>query len=108
MARIDQVLSNEKSWGQYTVDIIGHAGLGAAFSIAPIAFVMLKLDWGFVDSMQIGVMFALFGGVVREVAQYAGSGKLHIEDRVLDVFHHVLGPPIAWILVQLTTLLFRL
>ena len=107
MARIDQVLAGEKAWLQYSLDVLGHAGLGAAYSLPIVAFVVLRLDWGFVRAMEVGLVFALFGGVVREIAQYAGSGKLHIEDRVLDVFHHVLGPPIAWGLVKLFAVLFN-
>ena len=107
MARIDQVLAGEKSWGKYALDVLGHAGLGAAYSLPIVAFVVLRLDWDLVQAIWAGLVFALFGGIVREIVQYVGSGKLHIEDRVLDVLHHVLGPPIAWGLVKLFAVLFN-
>ena len=99
MARIEQVLAGEKSWGAYVGDIAGHLGLGAAWSIVPIAVVVFAFDFGFGLSMAVGQPCALAGGTWRECRQYRKTGKLHLLDRSLDVLHHVLGPPVAWAIV---------
>ncbi len=103
MARIEQVLAGEKSWWKYALDVLGHAGLGAAFSVLPIAAVVW-FGWPFGLAIAVGLPFALGGGALREFLQWRKSGKLHLLDRVLDVAHHVLGPPIAWGLVHLVRL----
>lgn len=100
MARIDQVLSGEKSWGAYLGDVAGHFGLGVAWSIFPIAAVVFAADAGFGISMAVGEPCAIAGGTWRERRQWKKTGhdpaKLHLLDRALDVLHHVLGPPAAW------------
>lgn len=101
MARIDQVLSGEKSWGQYAGDVAGHMGLGAAWSVLPMAACIIGLDFGFGLSMAVGQPCALAGGVVRERVQHLDSGKDHPLDRSLDVLHHALGPPVAFGLIHL-------
>jgi hypothetical protein len=99
MARIEQVLAGEKSWGAYALDVLGHFGLGVAWSIGPIATVVFAADFGFGLAMAVGQPCALAGGTWREWRQYRKTGKLHLLDRVLDVLHHVLGPPVAWAIV---------
>ncbi len=104
MARIDQVLAGEKSWGKYALDVLGHTGLGAAYSVLPIAAMVFLLDAGFGLAMAVGQPCALAGGAAREVLQFQKSGKLHLADRLLDVAHHALGPPVAWGIVLLIRL----
>lgn len=99
MARIDEVISGEKSVWKYALDVLGHAGLGAAYSLPFIAWGVLASTWGFGFSMVAGIPIAFLGGLLRENYQFKKSGKLHLLDRVLDSAHHVLGPPIAWGLV---------
>ncbi len=111
MARIDQVRSGEKTKRQYALDVLGHAGLGAAVSVAPIGgIVYLGGDGAFWISMAVGEPIAVAFGVWRERRQWKKTGydpaKLHMEDRVWDVIHHILGPPIAWVLVTLALLPF--
>lgn len=96
MARIDQVLSGEKTWGQYALDVLGHAGLGVAYSLPVIFWTWPR--WGTVVAIVAGLAVALLGGAIREFVQYKKSGKLHLFDRVLDVAHHALGVPIALVL----------
>lgn len=106
MARWDQVMSGEKTWGQYSLDVLGHAALGIAYSILPIAATVLWLDWGFMEAMMVGQPLALGFGALREWLQWRSTGyepeKLHPTDRILDTLHHILGPPIAFGLVKLT------
>lgn len=94
MARIEQVWAGEKSWGQYSLDVLGHAGLGAVYSLP---FIVLGIWWEIGTSLfWFGVIWAaLTGGIVRETLQYLKSDKLHL-----------LGPPIAYGLVQLVLLFF--
>ena len=100
MARIKQVLAGEKSWGKYALDVLGHAGIGAGASVLPIAGAVFGLDVGFGLAMAIGQPFAIGAGAFREWRQFEKTGKLHLLDRILDVMHHVLGPPIAWGIVK--------
>ena len=104
MARIDQVLSGEKSWGKYSLDILGHAGLGAAYSLCAFIPTLIGLDVTPGFTFAAAYSCAILGAVIREAIQYGDSGKLHLLDRSLDVAHHLLGPPIAYGLVQLASL----
>ena len=105
MARIEQVISGEEPVWKYLLDILGHAGLGAAWSIFPIAFVVWFGLGGFWVSVAVGEPFALAGAAVREWWQWRKTGydpdKVHLKDRVWDTIHHVLGPPIAYPLAVL-------
>lgn len=101
MARIDQVLAGQKTWGQYALDVAGHAGLGGAYSLGPILLGLLVLDAGPWRLLAAGELFALIGGVLREVLQWRSSGRLHLVDRLLDVAQHLVGPPIVLGLVYL-------
>ncbi len=106
MARIDQVLAGEKTWGAWWLDQLGHAGLGAAWSIPFIGAGLIWLGWGFWFSWGIGLVPALIGGAVRDFYfQWKKSGfdpdKLHPLDRSLDTAFHAFGPPIAWSLASL-------
>ncbi len=105
MARIDQVLSGEKSWGKYALDVLGHAGLGTAYAL-PVAALAVFFSWGAAVAIVGGSIVALIGGAIREVIQYKKSGKLHLLDRVLDALHHVLGGPIAFGIMLLVRLAF--
>lgn len=105
MARIDEVLSGEKSWGKYALDVLGHTGLGVAYSLPFVAAGVVWLDWGFGLSMAVGEPVAVIGGALREWLQWRKADyepeKLNLLDRVLDTVHHVIGPPIAFGLVKL-------
>ena len=108
MARIKKVLSGEEPVWKYAVDVVGHAGLGAAWSVLPIAALVLGFDAGFGVAMAVGEPCALTGGAVREWLQWRKTGynpeKLHPEDRALDILHHALGPLAAWVIVLLIRL----
>lgn len=101
MARIDQVLSGEKSWGKYALDVFGHLGLGTAYALPFVAASLWLLHWAAPVALGLGAAAALFGGVVREVVQAAKTGKLHALDRALDALQHLLGAPVALLIVYL-------
>lgn len=101
MARIEQVLAGEKTWGAYALDVLGHLGLGAAYSLPVIAAGVFWLQLGAWRSLAAGLIVALFGGAVRELVQGLKSGKWHPADRILDTLHHALGPPVSLGLVYL-------
>ena len=103
MARIEQVLAGEATWGEYGLDILGHAGLGAAYTWAISTAATVALGWGGGPAVVAGSVAAPFGGLVREVVQGIKSGKLHPLDRALDVAHHLLGIPIGLGLWLVTT-----
>jgi hypothetical protein len=105
MARIDEVLAGEKTWGQYALDMLGHAGLGAAYSLVAIVPAVLFADFGFLLCMAVGEPLALLGGALREWVQSTKAKHPHPLDRVLDVLHHILGPPIAYGLVRVVVAL---
>lgn len=100
MARIEDVISGKVSKWKYALDVLGHAGIGAGASVLPIAAAVFFLHVGFGISMAIGQPFAIGAGAFREWRQYKKTGKLHPLDRSLDIAHHVLGPPIAWGIVN--------
>ncbi len=104
MARIDQVLAGEKSWGAYAVDVIGHTGLGLAYSL-PVVAIANALNWSGSVLWFIGLAAALTGGFVREVTQFDKANyepaKLHLMDRTLDILHHALGVPLAVLIITL-------
>jgi len=95
MARIDEVLAGEASWGAWWLDFAGHAGLGAAYALPFQAGALLWLDWSIPTALGIGLGAALFGGVIREVVQCVKSGKLHPLDRSIDALTHLVGAPVA-------------
>ena len=94
MARIDEVLAGDATWGSYALDVVGHVALGMAYAL-PLEVLALKLGWGAGWALLLGELIAVLGGTLRELAQGLRSRKWHLLDRVLDVLHHVLGPPIA-------------
>jgi len=94
MARIDQVLSGEKSWGKWWLDQLGHFGLGTAYAL-PAVVLSVWLDWGTTIALISGGAGALTGGVIREVLQYHKSQQLHFLDRFLDTLFHIPGAPAA-------------
>jgi hypothetical protein len=94
MARIDEVLTGEKTWSQYGLDVLGHAGLGAAYAL-PVAALGAWRDWQLAIVAVAALAFALGGGALREWIQARSTGKLHLLDRALDTAHHALGVPIA-------------
>ena len=94
MARIEECIAGEESWWAYALDVLGHTGLGTAYALVPVA-ACVWLGWGTGWAMISGVVFALTGGVVREVVQYKKSGKPHLLDRSLDALQHILGAPLA-------------
>lgn len=104
MARIEKVLAGEATWGEWWLDQLGHAGLGAAWA-APVSVAGAWLGWCWELTLAIAAVTALFGGVLREVAQYAKSGKLHFWDRFWDSVFHLPGAPIvvglAWLVKAL-------
>jgi len=104
VARIDQVLAGEKSWGKYALDVLGHAAIGLGASL-PAVIPGVLLGWPAWLTLLLGELLALTAGALRERAQYKKSGKLHLLDRVLDTAHHVLGPPIAFGLVHMVVAL---
>jgi hypothetical protein len=91
MARIDEVRAGEATWGEWWLDQLGHAGLGAIYSSVGTALGLFVIGWGPWASLGLGLSFALFGGVVREIVQLAKSGKLHFEDRLYDALFHLPG-----------------
>jgi hypothetical protein len=99
MARIEAVLAGEKSWGQYALDVLGHAGLGTAYALPFEAAAILWFGWAVPVALGLGAAAALVGGVLREIVQAVKSGKLHALDRALDALHHLLGGPIALLIV---------
>ena len=107
MARIDQVLAGEKSWGAYALDVLGHAALGTAYAL-PFVIVAFFLGWGVGIQLAAGAVAALLGGVIREIVQHRKSHKLHLLDRALDAVHHLFGAPIALSLFYLVMLCFYL
>jgi hypothetical protein len=106
MARIDEVLAGEESWAAWWVDVAGHAGLGAAYSL-PFEFLALWLGWGSGWAFGLGELVALFGGAARELYQGLKSRKWHLLDRTLDVAGHALGPLISFPLAYLVLRLVR-
>lgn len=100
MARLGKVLAGEETWGAYALDVLGHAALGAAWSVFPIMAGVHWLGWGFWLSWGFGLVPALAGGAIREWLQWRKADyepeKLHLPDRIGDTAHHVLGPPIGW------------
>jgi hypothetical protein len=95
MARIEQVLAGEKSWGKYALDVFGHLGLGTLYAL-PTTVAGVYLGAAAPLILSVGVIIALVGGVCREIAQYMGSRKAHFLDRSLDALHHILGAPVAF------------
>jgi len=95
MARLDEVLAGEKSWGQYSVDVLGHVALGTAYALPVIASGIVWLDDPVPVVLGLGAVAALFGGVIREMVQAVKTGKLHLLDRSLDALQHLLGAPVA-------------
>lgn len=93
MARIGQVLAGEKTWGRYAVDLLGHSALGAAFALP--ATIACVLSGQIILALLLGSIMARLVGLVRERIQYLRTGKLHLDDRLLDIMHHELGAPIA-------------
>jgi hypothetical protein len=98
MARLDKVLAGEASWADWTVDQIGHAGLGTAYAIPPAvasAIGWISPCW----AIAIGSALALFGGTLREFLQWKKAEfepeKMHPVDRVVDALFHIPGGPIA-------------
>ena len=112
MARLGKVLAGEETWGAYALDVLGHAALGAAWSVFPIAVGVQWLDWGFWLSWGFGLVPALAGGAFREWLQWRKADyaleKLHLPDRIGDTLHHALGPPIGWGVALLALTLLRL
>ncbi len=98
MARIEQILAGEKSWGDYSIDVLGHTALGLAYSL-PVVWLNWFLGWGWGRGFWLGATAALIGGGVREWLQFRKSGKLHALDRSLDIAHHSLGVPLAILIV---------
>jgi len=97
MARIEQVLAGEESWGKYWLDVLGHFGLGTAYAL-PIIGICLFLfppEWPLIYTLGFGAGASLFGGTLREIVQFWKSGKLHLLDRALDALQHLLGAPAA-------------
>ncbi len=105
MTRIDDVLAGDKSWGKYSLDVLGHVGLGTAYALP---FVALATYFNLSNwiALSIGAAVALFGGALREVVQYRKSGKLHLLDRVLDAAQHPLGAPVALGLVAIAKVIW--
>jgi hypothetical protein len=106
MARIDEVLAGEATWGKYALDVLGHTGLGAAYTLAG-ALPTLLLGGGLGLAAGIGSGLSLAGGAVREILQASKTGKLHLFDRVLDTLHHLLGVPLGLGLSYLAVQLFK-
>lgn len=94
MARIDQVLSGEKSWGSWWLDQLGHLGLGTAWATIPVVIL-----YGFLDHLAaafwVGSGAALSGGIGREIFQYLGNRKPNVRDRTLDALFHIPGGAVA-------------
>ena len=105
MARIEQVLAGEEPWSAWWLDQLGHTGLGAAYSLPFVAWVLIA-GGSTGLAIVLGVSFALFGGAMREVAQFAKSGKLHPWDRFFDVVFHLPGVAVSFGLVKLGLLFF--
>jgi len=94
MARIEQVLSGEKTWGQYSLDILGHVGLGTAYAIVPVAlYLFLNENACVLCAIVGGTLIALIGGMIREYIQFLKTGKDHFNDRFWDSIHHIIGGP---------------
>jgi len=109
VARIEKVLSGEVSGWRYALDVLGHAGLGAAYSL-PAMVPGVLLDWPAWLTWSLAELLALTGGALRELVQFLKSDKpvadkLHLRDRLLDTLHHALGPPISLGLVHLVVFL---
>ena len=104
MARIDQVLAGEKSWGAYSLDVVGHLGLGLAYSL-PVVALANRLNWQGQILWLMGFAAAFTGGFIREWVQFEKTGyepaKLHLFDRSLDTVQHALGVPVAVLIVSL-------
>jgi len=97
VARIEEVLAGEESWGKYWLDVLGHAGYGAglALPIIGLCLFFLPSKCSPVYALAFGAGAALLGGVLREVYQFVKSKKLHLLDRILDALAFPLGAPIA-------------
>ena len=96
MTRIEEAIEDPKLWPAYGLDVLGHAGLGAAYTWATSTAATVALGWGGGPAVVAGSIAAPFGGLVREVVQGIKSGKLHPYDRALDTLHHGLGVLVAW------------
>jgi len=103
VTRIEEAIEDPKLWPAYGLDVLGHAGLGAAYTWATSTAATVALGWGGGPAVVAGSIAAPFGGLVREVVQGIKSGKLHPLDRALDVAHHLLGIPIGLGLWLVTT-----
>ena len=96
MTRIEEAVADPKLWPAYALDVLAHAGLGAAYALPPMAAGILWLSWPLPASLGAGFAAALLGGFLREVVQAVKTSKLHPFDRSLDVLHHGLGVLVAW------------
>jgi hypothetical protein len=104
MARLDQVLSGEKSWGKWWLDQLGHTGLGTAYALPFEWAAWTYIDAGVGIVLVIGSIVALFGGVVREIVGAIRTGKPHPLDRVFDALFHLPGAVVALGIVWLIRL----
>jgi hypothetical protein len=95
MARIDEVLSGEKSWGAWCLDQLAHVGLGAAYALPIEGAALFLLDWSIPATLIAGAVIALFGGVLREIVHAAKTGKAHPLDRSVDALFHLPGAGVA-------------
>ena len=105
MARIEQVLAGEKTWGAWWLDQLGHTGLGAAYSL-PAFILSIVFGWPLWAQFALAAFTALFGGAIREMNQYEKTEKLHLRDRVLDTVFHLPGVAVSFGLVKLTLVFF--
>jgi hypothetical protein len=101
MARIDEVLSGEKSIWKWCLDQLAHVGLGTAYALPIEGAALFLLDWSIPATLIAGAVIALFGGVLREIVQAAKTGKAHPLDRSLDALFHLPGAAVAfgWVLL---------
>jgi hypothetical protein len=104
MARWDQVMSGEKSWGKWWLDQLGHTGLGTAYALPFEAMALLWFGAPILMTLMWGALVALFGGVVREVVGLIKTGKLHPIDRLFDALFHLPGAAVALGIVLLIRL----
>lgn len=95
MARIDQVLAGEATWGRWALDQIAHIGLGTAYALLPVGMVVLDTSWSIPAALFLGFAAAGMGGIVREVVQTVATGKPHLLDRSLDALFHLPGGALA-------------
>ena len=106
MARIDQVLAGEKSWGAWWLDQLGHTGYGAGLALPVEAAALLWFGWAGDTTIALGAGAAFLGGIGREIYQGIKSGKLHPADRTLDALFFIPGSVVAFGLIQLVRLFF--